>query len=79
MVNKMRMAIMQTLREQVLRAKATVQAYPEKQCIGELSSVQTICRRIDSTGFAENRRPGSGRPECSYGREYRTETLKTIH
>ena len=43
--DKMRL---QTLHEQGLEAKATVKAYPEKQW--KLSSVRTICRRIDNAG-----------------------------
>jgi len=56
--DKMRM---QTLREQGLGAKAIVKAYPEKQW--KLDTVKRICRRIDVTGSAVDRRAGSGRPK----------------
>lgn len=54
--DKMRM---QTLREQGCGAKAY--PYPYKQW--KLSTVQKICRRIDTTGSAAERKAGSGRPK----------------
>ena len=45
------------LREQGLGTKTIVKAYPEKQW--KLSSVQTICPRIDKTGSAVDRLAGS--------------------
>lgn len=56
--DKMRM---QTLREQGCGAKAIIRAYPYKQW--KLSTVQKICRRIDTTGSAAERKAGSGRPK----------------
>ena len=56
--DKMRM---QTLREQGCRAKAIIRSYPYKQW--KLSTVQKICRRIDTTGSATERKAGCGRPK----------------
>ena len=50
----------QTLREQGLGAKAIRASYPDKNW--SLSTLQTICRRVDETGSAVTRRAGSGRP-----------------
>jgi len=49
----------QTLHEQGLGAKAITAGYPNKQW--SLSTLQTICRRVDETGSAVTRRAGSGR------------------
>jgi inhibitor of nuclear factor kappa-B kinase subunit alpha len=57
-VDKMRI---QTLREQGLGAKAMQKAYPQKGW--KLSTLQAMCRRIDKTGSAVERRAGSGRPK----------------
>lgn len=65
--DKMRM---QTLREQGLGAKAIMNAYPDK--CWKLSTVQKICRRIDQTGSAVERQPGSGRPKSA-------RTLANVH
>lgn len=51
----------QTLREQGLGAKRIVAAYPDRQW--NLNTVKTICKRIDRTGSATRRKPGSGRPK----------------
>ena len=56
--DKMRM---QTLREQGCGAKAIIRSYPYKQW--KLSTVQKICRRIDTTGSATERKAGCGRPK----------------
>ena len=48
----------QTLREQGLGAKAIRASYPDKNW--SLSTLQTICRRVDETGSAVTRRAGSG-------------------
>src|SRR6218665_2958554 len=56
--DKMRM---QTLREQGCRAKAVIRAYPYKEW--KLSTAQKICRRINTTGYAAERKAGSGRPK----------------
>src|SRR6218665_2975992 len=56
--DKMRM---QTLREQGCGAKAIIRAYPYKEW--KLSTVQKICRRIDTTGYAAERKASSGRPK----------------
>src|SRR6218665_2417159 len=49
---------MQTLREQ--GGKAIIAKYPHKGW--KLVTVNAICKRIDQTGFAVQRKPGSGRP-----------------
>jgi len=59
-VDKLRM---QTLREQGLRAKAIIRAYPHKQW--KLSTVQKICRRVDASGSAVGRQAGSGQPKSA--------------
>ena len=48
----------QTLREQGLGAKAVRASYPDKNW--SLSTLQTICRRVDETGSAMTRCAGSG-------------------
>ena len=53
----------QTLREQGLGYKAILSAYPDKGW--KIDSVKTECRRIDKTGSAVNRKPGSGRPRTA--------------
>ena len=53
----------QTLREQGLGAKAIRASYPDKNW--SLSTLQTICRRVDEMGSAVTRRAGSGRPTRS--------------
>jgi DDE superfamily endonuclease len=57
----------QTLREQGLGAKAIKSAYPEKQW--KLCTLQAICRRIDRTGSAVERKTGSGRPKSARSAE----------
>src|SRR6218665_1558910 len=52
---------MQTLREQGCEAKTIIRAYPYKEW--KLSTVQKICRRIDTTGYAAERKAGGGRPK----------------
>jgi len=49
----------QTLREQGLGAKAIRASYPEKNW--SLSTLQTICCRVDETGSAVTRCAGSSR------------------
>lgn len=58
--DKMRM---QTLREQGLGAKAIIKAYPDKHW--KLSTVKKICKRVDETGSATQRKEGSGRPKSA--------------
>ena len=61
---------MQTLHEQGCGAKAIIRAYPYKEW--KLSTVQKICRRIDTTGYAGERKAGSSRPKSirrPYGAE----------
>ena len=53
----------QTLREQGLGAKAIRASYRDKNW--SLSTLQTICRRVDETGSAMTRCAGSGRPTRS--------------
>ena len=53
----------QTLREQGLGAKAIKSAYPEKQW--NFSTLKAICRRINKTGSAVERKAGSGRPKSA--------------
>ena len=57
--------MVQTLREQLqqgFRAKAIRASYRDKHW--SLSTLQTICRRVDKTGTAVTRRAGSrGRPK----------------
>ena len=50
----------QTLREQRLGYRAILAKYPEKKW--SLNTVKTICKRVDVTGSAVVRKPGSGRP-----------------
>ena len=54
---------MQTLREQGLGAKAIISSYPEKGW--KLSTVKKVCSRVDHTGSAVLRKPGSGRPSTA--------------
>src|SRR6218665_3526891 len=51
---------MQTLREQGLGGRAIIAKYPHKGW--KLVTVKAICKRIDQTGSAVQRKPGSGRP-----------------
>jgi hypothetical protein len=60
LADKMRI---QTLREQRLGAKAIMAAYPDKNW--KLSTVKKICRRVDRTGSATERKTGSGRPKSA--------------
>jgi hypothetical protein len=53
----------QTLREQGMGAKAIKSAYPLKNWC--LNTLKTICRRIDRTGSAVERKAGSGRPKSA--------------
>ena len=53
----------QTLREQGFGAKAIRASYPDKNW--SLSTLQTICRRVDETGSAVTRRAGSARPRSA--------------
>ena len=53
----------QTLREQGLGAKAIRAAYPQKGW--KLETVKLICRRVDETGSAVERKKGSGRPKSA--------------
>ena len=53
----------QTLREQGMGAKAIKSAYPKKSW--SLNTLKTICRRIDMTGSAVDRKMGSGRPKSA--------------
>ena len=53
----------QTFREQGLWAKTLRASYPDKNW--SLSTLQTICRRVDETGSAVTQRAGSGRPTRS--------------
>jgi hypothetical protein len=52
----------QTLLEHGLGAKAIRAAYPDKHW--SLSTLQTICRRIDERGSAAERKKGSDRPKA---------------
>jgi len=52
--NKLRM---QSLREQGLGAKAIIFSYPDKRW--KLSTVKKVCSRVDRTGSAVLRKPGS--------------------
>jgi len=60
LADKMRI---QTLREQGLGAKAIRSAYPEKGW--RLTTLKAICRRIDQTGSAVERKAVSGRPKSA--------------
>jgi transposase len=51
----------QTLHEQKLGYRAIIAKYPEKKW--SLNTVKTICKRVDLTGSAITRKPGSGRPK----------------
>lgn len=53
----------QTLREQGFSAKKIKNAYPEKNW--SLSTLNKICKRVDETGSALVRKPGSGRPRSA--------------
>lgn len=53
----------QTLREQGLGARAIKSRYPEKNWA--LSTVSSICRRVDQQGSASQRKKGSGRPKTA--------------
>lgn len=53
----------QTLHKQGFGAKAIRASYPDKNC--SLSTLQTICRRVDETGSAVTCRAGSGRPKSA--------------
>jgi len=60
LADKMRI---QTLREQGLGAKAMKMTYLQKHW--NLSTLKAICRRIDKTGSAVERKAGSGRPKSA--------------
>jgi len=66
----------QTLREQGLGAKAIRASYPDKNW--SLSTLQTICRRVDETGSAVVRRVGSGRPKSARTAQKITEVGELI-
>ena len=51
---------MQTFREQGLGAKAIISSYPDKGW--KFSTVKKVCGRVDRTGLAVMRKPGSERP-----------------
>ena len=51
----------QTLREQGWGAKAIRSYYPEKKW--SLTTLKRLCRQIDKTGSAVERKAGSGRPK----------------
>ena len=53
----------QILREQGMGAKAIKSAYPTKNW--GLNTLKAICRRIDMTGSAVDRKMGSGRPKSA--------------
>jgi len=53
----------QTLREQGMGYKAIKSAYPDKNW--SIDTLKTICRRIDVTGSAVDRKKGSGRPKSA--------------
>ena len=53
----------QTFREQGLGAKAIQAAYPQKGW--KLTTLKKMCRRIDKTGSAVERKVGSGRPKSA--------------
>ena len=53
----------QTLREQGMGSKAIKSAHPTKNW--GLSTLKKICRRIDMTGSAVDRKMGSGRPKSA--------------
>jgi len=55
---------MQTLREQGLIVKAIISSYPGNG--RKLSTVKKVCSRVDLTGSAVLRKPGSGRPATAY-------------
>jgi len=61
---------MQTLREQGLCEKAIIFSYPDKGW--KLSTVKKVWSRLDRSGSAILRKPGSGRPAtasaCSVSR-----------
>ena len=57
----------QTLREQGLGAKAIQAAYPDKGW--KLTTLQALCRQIDKTGSAVERKAGSGRPKAARSAE----------
>jgi len=49
---------MQMLREQGLGAKSIITSYPDERW--KLSIVKNVCSRVDRTGSAVLRKPGSG-------------------
>lgn len=53
----------QTLREQGLGAKAIKSAYPGKRW--SLTTIKRLCRKVDDTGSALERKPVSGRPKSA--------------
>lgn len=57
----------QTLRQQGLGAKAIRSAYPEK--LWSLDTLKRLCRQIDETGNAVERKIGSGRPKSARSTE----------
>ena len=60
MADKMRI---QTLREQGMGAMTIRNTYPEKRWA--LSTINKICKRVDSCGSAVERKVGSGRPKTA--------------
>jgi transposase len=60
LIDKLRI---QTLREQGLGAKAIRSRYPAQNW--SISTVQSICRRVDARGSAIQRKKGSGRPKAA--------------
>jgi len=63
-VDKLRI---QTLREQGLGARAIKSRYPGKNWA--LSTVSSICQRVDQRGSATQRKKGSGRPKAARSTE----------
>jgi len=53
----------QTLHEQGYGAKTIMAAYP--QSFWKLSTVKKICKHVDQTGSATERKAGSGRPKSA--------------
>jgi len=66
---------MQTFREQRHGAKSIISSYPDKAW--KLSTVKKICSRVDQTGSAVLRKPGSGRPATAFS--FYGWILKTWH
>ena len=53
----------QTLREQGLGAKAIKSSYPDRNW--SLSTIKSICKRVDQRGSAVERKRGSRRPKTA--------------